>query len=191
MGHIINPGSRQSCPDKKWAILGLGTPKTKRYLCTLGFPSGTSGKEPSCQCRRHRRRGFNPWFKEIPWRRTQQPTLVWRVLVWRIPWTEEPGRLQCMGLRRAGHNWSGWAHRWHYWWRINAGDTRDVCWIPGLWRSPGAGSSNPFQYSCLENSLDGGARWATVHGATKSWTQLSTWVLTISSCCTLHCRNYL
>jgi len=34
-----------------------------------GFPSGTSGKEPTCQCRRHKRCGFDPWVGEVPWRR--------------------------------------------------------------------------------------------------------------------------
>ena len=42
--------------------------------------------------------------------------------------------------------------------------------IPGLGRSPGEGNGNPLQYPCLENSMDGGAWRATVHGATKSWT---------------------
>ena len=45
--------------------------------------------------------------------------------------------------------------------------------IPVLGRSPGEGNGNPFQYSCLENSLDRGAWQATVHGVAKSWTQLS------------------
>ena len=39
--------------------------------------------------------------------------------------------------------------------------------------SPGGGNGNPLQYSCLENSMDRGAWWATVHGVTKSQTQLS------------------
>ena len=52
----------------------------------------------------------------------------------------------------------------------NAGDVRDVGSIPGLGRSPGAGRGNPLQYSCLENPMDRGAWWATVHGVTKSWT---------------------
>ena len=42
--------------------------------------------------------------------------------------------------------------------------------IPGLERSPGEGNGNPFQYSCLENSMEGGAWRATVHGVTKSRT---------------------
>ena len=42
--------------------------------------------------------------------------------------------------------------------------------IPGLGRSPGEGNGNPLQYSCLENPIDGGAWWATVHGVTNSQT---------------------
>ena len=45
--------------------------------------------------------------------------------------------------------------------------------IPGSGRSAGQGNGNPLQYSCLENSMDGGAWWATVHGVTKSQTRLS------------------
>ena len=56
----------------------------------------------------------------------------------------------------------------------NAGDVKDVCLIPGLGRSPGVGSSQPLQYSCLENSLDRGAWQAIVHEASKSWTWLNT-----------------
>ena len=44
--------------------------------------------------------------------------------------------------------------------------------IPGSGRSPGEGNGNPFQYSCLENSVDGRAWWATIHGVAKSQTQL-------------------
>ena len=40
--------------------------------------------------------------------------------------------------------------------------------IPGLGRFPEEGNSNPLQYSCLENSMDRGAWWATVHGVTES-----------------------
>ena len=51
--------------------------------------------------------------------------------------------------------------------------------IPGSGRSPGEGSGNPFQYSCLENPTDGGAWWATVHGVAKSWGRLSDFTFTI------------
>ena len=50
----------------------------------------------------------------------------------------------------------------------NAGDIKDAGSITGLRRSPGEGHSNPLQYSCLENSIDGGAWQATVHGVAKS-----------------------
>ena len=56
----------------------------------------------------------------------------------------------------------------------NAGDAGDTGSIPGLGRSTGVGNGNPLQYSCLENSMDRGARWATVLEVVKSWTQLST-----------------
>ena len=52
----------------------------------------------------------------------------------------------------------------------NAGDLGS---IPGSGRFPGEGNGNPLQYSCLENPMDRGAWWATVHGVPKSWTQLS------------------
>ena len=66
---------------------------------SVGFPGSTSGKEPACQCRRHKRQGS----------------------------------------------------------------------IPRSGSSPGGGHSNPLQYSRLENPLDRGAWWATVHGVAKSW----------------------
>ena len=53
---------------------------------------------------------------------------------------------------------------------VNAEGIRDTSSIRGLGRYPGVGNGNPFQYSCLENPMDRGARWATVHGVTKSWT---------------------
>ena len=52
----------------------------------------------------------------------------------------------------------------------NAGDARDVGLISGSGRSHGAGKGNPLQYSCLENPMDRGAWWVTVHGAAKSGT---------------------
>ena len=45
--------------------------------------------------------------------------------------------------------------------------------IPESGRSPGEGNDNPLQYSCLENSMDRGTRWATIFGVAKSWTRLS------------------
>ena len=57
----------------------------------------------------------------------------------------------------------------------NAGD---LGLIPGLGRSPAEGNGNPLQYSCLENPMEGGAWWATVHGVTKSWTRLNNFTFT-------------
>ena len=55
----------------------------------------------------------------------------------------------------------------------SAGDVRDAGSIPGSGRSPGGGHGNPLQGSCLENPVDGGAWWATVHSVAKSRTPLS------------------
>ena len=52
----------------------------------------------------------------------------------------------------------------------NAGDTGDEGLIPGPGRSHGERKDNPFQYSCLGNPMDRGARWVTVRGVAKSWT---------------------
>ena len=52
--------------------------------------------------------------------------------------------------------------------------------IPGSGRSPGQGNGNPLQYSCLENSMDGGTSLATVHGVAKSCTQLRNFTFTFS-----------
>ena len=52
----------------------------------------------------------------------------------------------------------------------NAGDPGS---IPKLGRPPGEGNGYPLQYSCLENAMDRGAWWVTVHGVAKSQTRLS------------------
>ena len=105
------------------------------------------------------------------------------ILAWEIPWTEEPGRLQSMGLQRVGHDWSdlaaaaaaaaGGSNG-----KVSACSAEDPGSIPGLGRSPGEGNGNALQYSCLENSMDREAWWATVHGVAKSWTQLSDFTFT-------------
>ena len=57
--------------------------------------------------------------------------------------------------------------------KVSAHNARDPGSIPGSGRSPGRGNGNPLQYSCLENSMDGGAWWATIRGVAKSQTRLS------------------
>ena len=63
-------------------------------LLKYGLPRWLSGKEPTCQCRRHRRPEFDPWVGKIPWRKKWQPTPVFvpgesrsqRSLVGYSPW---------------------------------------------------------------------------------------------------------
>ena len=57
--------------------------------------------------------------------------------------------------------------------KVSAYNAEDPGSIPGWGRSPGEGNGNPLQYTCLENPMDGGAWWATVHGVAKSRIPLS------------------
>ena len=73
-------------------------------------------------------------------------------LAWKIPWTEEPGRLQSMGWLELDTT-----ERLHFHFSLSC---------------IGEGHGNPLQYSCLENPRDDGAWWAAVYGVTQSWTRL-------------------
>ena len=73
-------------------------------------------------------------------------------LAWKIPWTEGPGGLQCMGLLGVRHDWATSLHF-------------SLSCI-------GEGYGNPLQGSCLENPRDRGAWWAAVYRVTQSRTQL-------------------
>ena len=64
--------------------------------------------------------------------------------------------------------------------KASARNVGDPGSIPGSGRSPGEGNGNPLQYSCLENLMDGGTWWATVHGVTKGRTRLSHFTFTFS-----------
>ena len=68
----------------------------------VGIPGGTSGEELACRCRRHKRLGFNPWVRKIPLEEGMATHSS--ILVWRMPWTEEPGGLESMGSQRLRHN---------------------------------------------------------------------------------------
>ena len=83
-----------------------------------GFPGGTSVKELTCQCRRHKKQEFSPWVGKIPWRRAWQPIPIF--LPGESPRTEESGGLQSVGLQRIRDDWSDWVctHRFYqvlYW----------------------------------------------------------------------------
>ena len=68
--------------------------QNRGYTSVYRLPSWLSGKEPTCQCRSCRRRGFNPWIGKLPWRRKWQPTPVFlpgkshgqRILAGYSPW---------------------------------------------------------------------------------------------------------
>ena len=72
-------------------------------------------------------------------------------LAWKIPWMEEPGRLQSMGSLR------GTTERLHFHFSLSC---------------IGEGNGNPLQCSCLENPRDGGAWWAAVYGVAQNWIRL-------------------
>ena len=78
-------------------------------------------------------------------------------LAWKIPWTEEPGRLQSMGSLRVGHDWA--------------------TSLSLLLSCIGEGNGNPLQCYCLENPRDGVAWWVAVYGVTHS----RTWLKWLSS----------
>ena len=131
-------------------------------------------------------------------------------LAWKIPWTEDPGRLQSMGSRRVGHDFT---FTFHFslscigegngnplqcsclenprdggaWWNLkrlssssssssdsNGKESACQCRRHRFdpWKIPWRRHDNPIQYSCLENPMDRGAWWATIHRVTKSWIQL-------------------
>jgi len=78
-------------------------------------------------------------------------------LAWKIPWMEEPGRLQSMGSQRVGHNCAtSFSFFTFMHWRRK-------------WKPTPVFNGNPLQCSCLENPRDGGAWWATVYGVAQSW----------------------
>ena len=83
-------------------------------------------------------------------------------LAWKIPRTEERGRLQSMGLLRVGHDWA---------------TSLSLSCI-------GEGNGNPLHCSCLENPRDGGAWWAATSGVAQSQTQLKR----LSSSSMVHCE---
>ena len=73
-------------------------------------------------------------------------------LAWKIPWMEEPGRLQSMGSLRVRHDWA----------------TSLSPFIFMHWRR----KWQPTPVFCLENPRDGGAWWAAIYGVAQSWTRL-------------------
>ena len=73
-----------------------------QYLREEGFPGGTCGKEPACQCKRHRKTRA----RSLDQKQSLEKGMAThsRILAWRIPWTEEPGGLQSLGLQRVRYD---------------------------------------------------------------------------------------
>ena len=107
-----------------------------------------------------------------------------RFLTWEIPWTEELGGLQSIGSQELDMTTSNMNITLNFFVKFinlfsssdvkesdcNAGDP-DL--IAGSGKSPGEGNGNLLLYSCLENPMNRGACWATVHGVSNSWIWLS------------------
>ena len=76
------------------------------------------------------------------------------ILAWKIPWTEELGRLQSLGSHRVGHDWTC-MHGTHM--KYDTYTYIYVCVCVCVCVCIGEGNGTPLQYSCLENPMDGGA----------------------------------
>ena len=129
-------------------------------------------------------------------------------LDWKIPWIEEPDRLQSMGLLGVQHDWATslslftfmhWRRKWQPtpvflsgesqrqrslvgyspWGREESNTTEQLPFHFSL-SCIGEGNGNPLRCSCLENPRDGGAWWAAVYGVAQSWTRLK-WLSSSSS----------
>ena len=121
-------------------------------------------------------------------------------LAWKIPWMEEPGRLQSMGSLTVGHDWTTslslstfmhWRRQWqptpvflpgeslrqgslvgwHLWGHTELDTTERLHFHFSL-SCIGEGNGNPLQCSCLEDPRDGGAWWAAVYGVAQIQTRL-------------------
>ena len=80
--------------------------KGTRVKYVFTYIGGASGKESACQCRRHKRRRFDPWVRSLGGEEPLEEGVATHssILAWRIPWTEEPGGLQFIKSQRVGHN---------------------------------------------------------------------------------------
>ena len=159
------------------------------WVKSYGFPGGTSGRQPICQCRRYKptcsisgsRRSSGEGYGNPLWYSCLENPLdrrPWWATVRRVPnswtwlkWLRAPASVgahtHTLPRRRSGKEFASHCRRW-----------RDVGLIRGPGRSPGAGNGNLLHYSCLENSMDRGAWPATVHGVTRCQIWLSDWAHT-------------
>ena len=157
---------RMDCYDVLYTLKGL-LGKYMENMSEIGLPWYLSWQRIRLQCRRP---WFDSWVGKICWRRDGLPTPV--------SWPGEFNELCSL--------WGRKAPDMTVWLLLRASqvalvvknlptmqETRDAGSLPGLGRSPGLGNGNPLQHSCLGNAMNRGAWRATVHGAIKSWTQVS------------------
>ena len=180
--------------DQSWVFIGRTNAETETLI--LWRPHAKSWLWKSPWCWERMRAGEE--VDDSRWDRWMaSPT--WWAWVWVNSgswwWTGRPGVLRFMGSQRVRCNWATELNWWHS--RTsqvalvvknlptNAGDLGDTDSIPRLGRHPEEGHGSPLQYSCLENPMNRGTLWATVHGAAKSWIWLK-WLSTHP----WHCNVY-
>ena len=86
---------------KIWPFPPISSHTQNQFHGITVFPGGASGKENTYQCRRGKRHKLDLWVGKIP---EEGMATHSSVLAWRIPWTEEPGGQQPMGLQRVRHD---------------------------------------------------------------------------------------
>ena len=86
--------------------------KTGKYSISQSFPGGTRGKEPVTQCRRQETQVQSLYLKDPL---EEGMAIHSSIFAWRMSWTEDPGRIQSIGLQRVGYNQSNLAcmHEYH------------------------------------------------------------------------------
>ena len=108
------------------------------------------------------------WVRSLGWENPLERRMTTHssILIWRIPWTEEPGRLQSMQSQSQTQlsdfhfqhlNWASLVAQWLKKKKknppANTGNMEDMDLIPGSERYPTGGNGNPLQYSCLETAV--------------------------------------
>ena len=137
----------------------------------MGFPGGLDGKQFACNA-------GDPSLIPGSGRSPEKGMATHSsFLAWRIPWIEEPSKLQSMGsqgqTRLSDCTELNWAFPVAQMVKSLPVIHETRVWTLGSKRSPGEGNGYPLQFSCLQNSMDRGAWQATAHGVAKSWTRLS------------------
>ena len=99
-----------SCVFKEKGLSAVHQPNRWCFKHFLGFPGGASGREPPANAGDGRHMGSIPGAGGTPGGENGNPLHGRGILAWRIPWTEEPGRLQSIGPQKVRRNWTDLAH---------------------------------------------------------------------------------